>query len=94
MTMCEFGASVFFFLVSTRSHVLIYNLIALMSRLGSIIAICIILFSPEALGIAPGAIFLICLMLCLVGFATNHPHKVRRTSLSSLAPILQPTHGT
>lgn len=32
--------------------------------------------SPEALGIVPGAIFLICLMFCLVGFATNHPHKV------------------
>ena len=33
--------------------------------------------SPEALGIVPGAIFLICLMFCLVGFATNHPQKVR-----------------
>lgn len=32
--------------------------------------------SPEALGIVPGAIFLICLMVCLVGFATKHPHKV------------------
>ena len=31
---------------------------------------------PEALGIVPGAIFLICLMFCLVGFATNHPSKV------------------
>ena len=37
--------------------------------------------SPEALGIVPGAIFLICLMFCLVGFATNHPQKVRTTSL-------------
>ncbi|KAL3768099.1 hypothetical protein ACHAW5_009156 [Stephanodiscus triporus] len=31
---------------------------------------------PEALGIVPGAIFLICLMFCLVGFATNHPRKL------------------
>ena len=31
---------------------------------------------PEALGIVPGAIFLICLMFCLVGFATNHPSKL------------------
>ena len=36
-----------------------------------------ITLSPEALGIVPGAIFLICLMFCLVGFATNHPQKVR-----------------
>ena len=31
---------------------------------------------PEALGIVAGAIFLICLMFCLVGFATNHPSKL------------------
>jgi len=31
---------------------------------------------PEALGIVPGAIFLICLIFCLVGFATNHPSKL------------------
>eukprot|EP00986_Skeletonema_menzelii_P005387 scaffold1946_cov197-Skeletonema_menzelii.AAC.3 len=31
---------------------------------------------PEALGIVPGAIFLICLMFCLVGYATNHPSKL------------------
>lgn len=31
---------------------------------------------PEALGIVPGAIFLICLTFCLVGFATSHPRKV------------------
>lgn len=32
---------------------------------------------PEALGIVPGAIFLICLTFCLVGYATSHPTKVR-----------------
>lgn len=31
---------------------------------------------PEALGIVPGAIFLICLTLALVGFATSHPKKL------------------
>jgi UDP-N-acetylglucosamine--dolichyl-phosphate N-acetylglucosaminephosphotransferase len=31
---------------------------------------------PEALGIVPGAIFLICLIFCIVGFATNHPSKL------------------
>ncbi|KAL9180996.1 hypothetical protein ACHAXT_009801 [Thalassiosira profunda] len=31
---------------------------------------------PEALGIVPGAIFIICLIFCLVGFATNHPSKL------------------
>jgi len=31
---------------------------------------------PESLGIVPGAIFLICLTFCLVGFATNHPSKL------------------
>ncbi|KAL7538141.1 hypothetical protein ACHAXR_008313 [Thalassiosira sp. AJA248-18] len=31
---------------------------------------------PEALGIVPGAIFLICLIFCLVGFAANHPSKL------------------
>lgn len=31
---------------------------------------------PESLGIVPGAIFLICLIFCLVGFATNHPSKL------------------
>jgi UDP-N-acetylglucosamine--dolichyl-phosphate N-acetylglucosaminephosphotransferase len=43
--------------------------------------------SPEALGIVPGAIFLICLMFCLVGFATNHPQKVRTTSLLFLSTL-------
>ena len=32
--------------------------------------------SPEALGIVPGAIFLICLTFCLVGYANSHPTKV------------------
>jgi UDP-N-acetylglucosamine--dolichyl-phosphate N-acetylglucosaminephosphotransferase len=31
---------------------------------------------PEALGIAPGAVFLVCLIICLVGFATSHPSKL------------------
>ena len=31
---------------------------------------------PEALGIVPGAIFMICLILCLVGYATSHPTKL------------------
>lgn len=34
------------------------------------------LYRPEALGIAPGAVFLVCLIICLVGFATSHPSKV------------------
>ena len=32
--------------------------------------------SPEALGIVPGAIFMICLIICLVGYAKWHPNKV------------------
>lgn len=31
---------------------------------------------PEALGIVPGAVFLICLIFCLVGYATSHPAKL------------------
>jgi len=31
---------------------------------------------PEALGIVPGAVFLICLIFCLVGYATSHPSKL------------------
>mmetsp|Transcript_7114 Transcript_7114/g.15545 ORF Transcript_7114/g.15545 Transcript_7114/m.15545 type:complete len:464 (-) Transcript_7114:42-1433(-) len=31
---------------------------------------------PEALGIVPGATFLVCLILCLVGYATSHPTKL------------------
>lgn len=31
---------------------------------------------PEALGIAPGTIFLVCLMFCVVGYAANHPTKL------------------
>ncbi|KAG7351665.1 glycosyl transferase family protein [Nitzschia inconspicua] len=31
---------------------------------------------PEALGIAPGTVFLVCLILCLVGYATQHPVKM------------------
>jgi len=30
----------------------------------------------EALGIVPGAIFLICLIICLVGYATSNPSKL------------------
>ena len=32
--------------------------------------------SPEALGIVPGAVFLVCLIVCLVGYATSHPTKL------------------
>jgi len=32
---------------------------------------------PEALGIVPGTVFLVCLIFCLVGFATSYPSKVR-----------------
>ena len=32
---------------------------------------------PEALGIVPGTVFLVCLIFCLVGFATSYPRKVR-----------------
>lgn len=31
---------------------------------------------PEALGIAPGTIFLVCLILCVVGYAHHHPAKL------------------
>eukprot|EP00978_Attheya_sp_CCMP212_P047911 scaffold447983_cov67-Attheya_sp.AAC.1 len=31
---------------------------------------------PEALGIVPGAVFLICLTFCLVGYATTNPSKL------------------
>jgi UDP-N-acetylglucosamine--dolichyl-phosphate N-acetylglucosaminephosphotransferase len=37
---------------------------------------CSLYSSPEALGIAPGTIFLVCLIVCLVGFATQHPVKL------------------
>lgn len=40
-------------------------------------------YSPEALGIVPGAIFLICLIFCLVGYATSHPTKVSCESILS-----------
>ena len=33
---------------------------------------------PEALGIVPGAVFLVCLIFCLVGYATSHPGKVNK----------------
>lgn len=33
-------------------------------------------FSPEALGIAPGTVFLICLILCVVAYAHHHPAKL------------------
>lgn len=32
--------------------------------------------SPEALGIASGTIFLVCLIFCLVGYANSHPTKL------------------
>jgi UDP-N-acetylglucosamine--dolichyl-phosphate N-acetylglucosaminephosphotransferase len=32
--------------------------------------------SPEALGIVPGAVFLVCLTFCLVGYAASHPTKL------------------
>lgn len=32
--------------------------------------------SPEALGIVSGAVFLVCLIFCLVGYATLHPAKM------------------
>jgi UDP-N-acetylglucosamine--dolichyl-phosphate N-acetylglucosaminephosphotransferase len=31
---------------------------------------------PEALGIVPGAVFLVCLIFCLVGYASSHPTKL------------------
>jgi len=31
---------------------------------------------PEALGIVPGAVFLVCLIFCIVGYATSHPSKL------------------
>eukprot|EP00980_Cylindrotheca_fusiformis_P002251 scaffold517_cov119-Cylindrotheca_fusiformis.AAC.34 len=31
---------------------------------------------PEALGIAPGTVFLVCLIFCIVGYATSHPSKL------------------
>jgi UDP-N-acetylglucosamine--dolichyl-phosphate N-acetylglucosaminephosphotransferase len=32
--------------------------------------------SPEALGIASGTVFLVCLIFCLVGYANSHPTKL------------------
>jgi UDP-N-acetylglucosamine--dolichyl-phosphate N-acetylglucosaminephosphotransferase len=32
--------------------------------------------SPEALGIAAGTVFLVCLIFCLVGYAASHPTKL------------------
>lgn len=34
------------------------------------------ILSPEALGIVPGAVFLVCLIFCLVGFAVSHPTRL------------------
>jgi len=31
---------------------------------------------PEALGIVPGAVFLVCLIFCIVGYTTSHPSKL------------------
>lgn len=31
---------------------------------------------PEALGIVPGSVFLVCLIFCLVGYATSNPSKL------------------
>lgn len=42
----------------------------------TLIFLVLINYRPEALGIVPGAIFLICLTFCLVGYATSHPTKV------------------
>ena len=41
--------------------------------------------SPEALGIVPGAIFLICLIFCLVGYATSNPSKLLDCSSALLS---------
>lgn len=35
-----------------------------------------LLDSPEALGIVPGAVFLVCLIFCLVGYAHTNPSKL------------------
>jgi UDP-N-acetylglucosamine--dolichyl-phosphate N-acetylglucosaminephosphotransferase len=40
------------------------------------IATFVILSSPEALGIVPGAVFLVCLIFCLVWFAATHPTRL------------------
>lgn len=40
---------------------------------------------PEALGIVPGAVVIICLTLCLVGFARNHPSKLLDLNCSLLS---------
>jgi len=40
---------------------------------------------PEALGIVPGAIFLICLIFCLVGYTTSHPSKLLDVSSALLS---------
>jgi hypothetical protein len=77
MTTCKFVLAILVvYLVFWR----VLYCLALMSRLIVNITEYFLFPSPEALGIVPGAIFLICLMFCLVGFATNHPRKVRRTS--------------
>jgi UDP-N-acetylglucosamine--dolichyl-phosphate N-acetylglucosaminephosphotransferase len=48
--------------------------------------------SPEALGIVPGAVFLVCLILCLVGFNYRGPDddkSTRSTSSSNLYRVLE-----
>jgi UDP-N-acetylglucosamine--dolichyl-phosphate N-acetylglucosaminephosphotransferase len=35
-----------------------------------------VLSRPEALGIVPGAVFLVCLLFCLVGFAATYPSRM------------------
>ena len=43
--------------------------------------------SPEALGIVPGAVFLVCLIVCLVGYAATHPAKLLLDVNSALLSI-------
>lgn len=40
---------------------------------------------PEALGIVPGAVFLVCLIFCLVGYAAYHPHKLLEVNSALLS---------
>jgi len=42
---------------------------------------------PEALGIVSGAVFIVCLIFCLVGYATSHPSKLLDVN-SALLSIL------
>ena len=48
------------------------------------ISLCIY-YRPEALGIVPGAVFLVCLIFCLVGYAAAYPTKLLEVNSALLS---------